>query len=574
MKFDDVLKQIGEFGPYQKRVFFLTALPSVLSAFEAISVVFTFNIPNHRCAIPGYPNDHFHVTNTSYASILNQSVPRQLDGTFSKCRLYSDVSNDVIVSNVQDAKWSNRTDDGFNETSYSASRNTDDCTKWVYDHSVFETTIASDFDVVCDRSVLRASSNLIAELGCLFGTFVCGFVADRFGRKIPFYIGGLALVAGGFGIAFTDNFIALNVCRFVLGMARLALWVNGMVIGMEIVGPSKRVFVGIFMELSWCLGMLLLLIFTYFIRNWRYLEIALSVPSIFLLAYWWLIPESPRWLASKGREKEALQVLEKIAASNKTKLPEVDDVTSLLDADKCLSFKFIFTSRELIVRMLIIFSNMFVLCVIYYALILNITNLAGDIYINYLLSVIVETVGFGVPYFLLDRMGRKPVYCIAIMVAGFCCVISLVPDILGAPDWVVVTLSMIGRFCVCICYSVIYMFGAELFPTVIRGSAMGMGVTFSRIGGLLSPYLADVGILIGGRLENSLPLVVMGSPALVVGLFALWLPETMGTKLPETLDDVNNLHSKRGCFCCQKNKPDVRETIVNRNKDALASSPC
>lgn len=56
---------------------------------------------------------------------------------------------------------------------------------------------------------------------------------------------------------------------------------------MEIVGPSKRVFVGIFMGLSWCLGMLLLLIFTYFIRNWRYLEIALSVPSIFLLAYWW-----------------------------------------------------------------------------------------------------------------------------------------------------------------------------------------------------------------------------------------------------------------------------------------------
>jgi hypothetical protein len=49
------------------------------------------------------------------------------------------------------------------------------------------------------------------------------------------------------------------------------------------------------------------------------------------------------------------------------------------------------------------------------------------------------------------------------------------------------------------------------------------------------------GILIGGRLEKVLPLIVMGSPALVVGVFSLWLPETIGTNLPETLDDVNNI---------------------------------
>ena len=48
MKFDDVLKHIGEFGPYQRRVFFLTAIPSLLAAFEAVSVIFTFNIPDHR----------------------------------------------------------------------------------------------------------------------------------------------------------------------------------------------------------------------------------------------------------------------------------------------------------------------------------------------------------------------------------------------------------------------------------------------------------------------------------------------------------------------------------------------
>ena len=43
------------------------------------------------------------------------------------------------------------------------------------------------------------------------------------------------------------------------------------------------------------------------------------------------------------------------------------------------------------------------------------------------------------------------------------------------------------------------------------------------------------GILVGGRLKDALPLILMGSIALVVGFFALWLPETKGTKLPETL---------------------------------------
>nr|KAG5711008.1 hypothetical protein BaRGS_013742 [Batillaria attramentaria] len=48
MKFDDVLRQIGEFGPYQKRVYFLATAPTMLCAMEALSVIFVFYIPDHR----------------------------------------------------------------------------------------------------------------------------------------------------------------------------------------------------------------------------------------------------------------------------------------------------------------------------------------------------------------------------------------------------------------------------------------------------------------------------------------------------------------------------------------------
>ena len=48
MKFDDILKQIGEFGCYQKQIYLAAALPSIILAFEGLSAIFTFFIPKHR----------------------------------------------------------------------------------------------------------------------------------------------------------------------------------------------------------------------------------------------------------------------------------------------------------------------------------------------------------------------------------------------------------------------------------------------------------------------------------------------------------------------------------------------
>jgi OCT family organic cation transporter-like MFS transporter 4/5 len=56
---------------------------------------------------------------------------------------------------------------------------------------------------------------------------------------------------------------------------------------MEIVGPSKRMWVGIVIEYFFALGLVLLCLVGYLIREWKYNEIALSVPSVIMLSYWW-----------------------------------------------------------------------------------------------------------------------------------------------------------------------------------------------------------------------------------------------------------------------------------------------
>ena len=59
----------------------------------------------------------------------------------------------------------------------------------------------------------------------------CMYICYRFGRKVPFYIGALSLIIGGFAIAFVHDFILLNIMRFLIGLARLSVWINGIVIG-------------------------------------------------------------------------------------------------------------------------------------------------------------------------------------------------------------------------------------------------------------------------------------------------------------------------------------------------------
>ncbi|XP_070190931.1 organic cation transporter protein-like [Littorina saxatilis] len=399
---------------------------------------------------------------------------------------------------------------------------------------------------------------------------VCGILADRFGRKLTFVLSSLVLFAGGIGIAFVKSLGTLNICRFILGFARQSTYINGMVLGMEVLGPSKRAFAGMVICLLWCLGEFYLTFVAYFIRNWRYLEIAVSVPGIFLLSYWWLLPESPRWLISRGRDKEAMAVLQKIADSNKTPMPPIGDTKQLLEKDPQISLRHVFRSRELMKRLLIVALNIFVNVLVYYGVALNITNLSGDIFVNSAITYALEGLACGIALIVLGRVGRKPVYIATLLAGGVCCVLSVVPIMLGASAWVVTGLSMVGRFFIAISFAVIVIYGAELFSTFVRASAIGTCISFARLANLLSPYLADLALLVDSELKDALPLMVMGAPAILAALLALLLPETRGVNLPETVQDLET--GIRSCCCREQEETSCPETTEREVEDPLTKA--
>ena len=57
---------------------------------------------------------------------------------------------------------------------------------------------------------------------------------------------------------------------------------------------------------------------------------------------------------------------------------------------------------------------------------------------------------------------------------------------------ITVTLAMLGKVGISAAYAIIYVWSAELYPTVIRNAGMGLSSTFANIGGMISPYIADI----------------------------------------------------------------------------------
>jgi len=144
-------------------------------------------------------------------------------------------------------------------------------------------------------------------------------------------------------------------------------------------------------------------------------------------------------------------------------------------------------------------------------------------------------------YYLMDKVGRKPILAGCQILSGMSCVVA---GFLSQYTWLqvaTVVLSLVGKFGATGSFNIVFVYTAEMFPTEIRSTAVGTSSTCARIGGILAPQVAFL-----ASTWKPLPLLVMGGSALIGGVLALFmLPETLGSALPETMEDALALGSKK-----------------------------
>jgi len=336
-EFDDLLKLTGGFGRYQLALYIFICVVSIPTGAQLLVQVFYGAPPRFSCV----------------------SMPRNETCDPGKC-------------------YSN-------------------CLKYEF-HGPFSSAV-SEWDLICDRRHLKAMTQAVFMAGLFVGAIVFSSVSDHFGRKISFFtsIGFLSIF--GVASAVADCLSLFSLLRFFAGAGTIGCLLVRFVYCVEMVVTAHRSYVGMINMLFLSIGGCILALLAYLIPNWRHLMLAVSLPGFLPLVAWWWIPRSPRWLIANNHLEEAYEVLMKYATNNHmtvdpTYLKHVIQEVRKNDARKSSNEKYgildTMKTPKLRKRSLIMFFNWCTNALIFYGLNYNVRNLAGNMYLNFFILLVVD----------------------------------------------------------------------------------------------------------------------------------------------------------------------------------------
>lgn len=389
-----------------------------------------------------------------------------------------------------------------------------------------------------------------AILGCIPGAMFAGFLSDRFGRRKLLFLCAALYAVSGFLSAIPNTFDQFLTARFISG---LGIGASSMICPVYIaeIAPGKwRGRLGTLFQLGIVTGIFITLFVNKVIQGmgdetwntasgWRWMLGMEVVPAVIFILLLLAVPESPRWLAQKGREDQARAVLERIGGAEhaSTELAAIREAGSHEEGRFAELFEGAFR-RPLAIAVILMACSQFcgINAIMYYST--KIFAAAGgganaaftsSVWVG-LINLVFTFVAVG----FVDRAGRRALLLIgtAIQVVALAAVGWMFHISQSGTALLSCVVIFIAAFAMAM-GPVGWLFCSEVFPNKVRGRAMSLAALTVWV----SCYIVAWTFPMLNDNPDIGPAKTFGTYSLV-SLFAfifvlVFLPETKGRTLEE-----------------------------------------
>uniref|UniRef100_A0A3Q1FKT5 Solute carrier family 22 member 7-like n=1 Tax=Acanthochromis polyacanthus TaxID=80966 RepID=A0A3Q1FKT5_9TELE len=296
---------------------------------------------------------------------------------------------------------------------------------------------------------------------------------------------------------------------------------------------DHRTFAGVIISLDWTLGSFFMVAIAYCVTEWRMLILAVSSPLILATIAWRWLPESARWLLTIVllHKRKKLRVSDQCDCVCPTFLQTLLESAETETGDKKYTFVDLFRTPN--IRKLAICSGIvwYGVAFTYYGISLNISGFGLSPYLTQFIFASTEVpMKIGI-YFFLEKVGRRFGQMTALLGTGLCLFINMFVS--KDQSAIRTTVAVLGKSMSEASFTIIYLYTTEFYPTVVRQNGLGYTSVLARLGVSISPL-----IMLLEDVWHLLPAVIYCAAAVCSGLVASLLPETLNSRLPEFIEDI------------------------------------
>uniref|UniRef100_A0A023GNC3 Putative synaptic vesicle transporter svop n=1 Tax=Amblyomma triste TaxID=251400 RepID=A0A023GNC3_AMBTT len=525
----DVCAVIGEYGKFQRGVFWFGLIRGTPMGLHLIVASFFLPEISHWCSPPtdvlasNWTLDSW----KALALSQNNSISENGDIGRSECLMRPTRVIDGQVMLTEGTRVA--------------------CTEWEYGPSFSGHSLVQEWDLVCEHAWMRSLVQSSVMTGMLLGCLICSALGDRIGRR-PLLISSCAVTTiAGLVAALAPSFGVFLCARFILGISLAITQTAAFCLLVEVTGPKHRTSSAVAFTLGFTISLLILPGIVWVLQNWRHVQVAITLPFIGILIWSWFLPESPRWLVATGRMEEAASTILRAACANGTQIHDLDSVLSQLRKkilkEKEEAVKVRYTD---LVRFPKVRGYSFILVIscissgaVFYGIQLSLTSIGGDPYVSFLLGGLGDLLGVLVCYCTVRWFRRRRATPVVYGGTAICCLgLAFIPRSLV---WLRRADGIVGQAVSTTAFTLSWIYAAEVFPTVLRTMGVGVCLMAIRVGSALVPFLLET----KRYTHESVPMVALATIYTLAALLVLLLPETFRVALPDTLRETMELSKSK-----------------------------